>query len=413
MKISVILVSYNVRYYLEQAVRSVLLAAGTDIATEIFIVDNASTDGSVGYLTARFPARRYPNVHIVANSGNVGFGRANNQALARATGEYVLFLNPDTLLTENTLHHCLAFADARPDLGALGVEMLKADGTFAFESRRGLPTPWTAFCKMSGLAALRPRSKRFGKYYMRYLDATRPARIEIVSGAFFMARREALNACGGFDEDFFMYGEDIDLSYRLLKRGLHNYYLPTPILHYKGESTQKSSYRYVHVFYEAMLIFYRKHYHHSHISLTLLVKTAILGRALLALVAGFGRRLVRPFRHPRLTARPRYLFLGPESHFAAVRDLAARHGLDVTCRTAGDDTATDAATATRGEGPYRYVVYDTTAFSPGRILDLIKRSDHRSTVGTFYPADGLLITKDDIFAPTPGGAAATRPSTQP
>lgn len=412
MKLSVILVSYNVKHYLEQAVRSVLLSAGTDIATEIFIVDNASTDGSAEYLSARFPATHHADVHIIANRENAGFGRANNQALARATGEYVLFLNPDTLLTENTLRDCLAFADARPDLGALGVEMLKADGTFAFESRRGLPTPWTAFCKMSGLAALRPRSKRFGKYYMRYLDATRPARIEIVSGAFFMARREALNACSGFDEDFFMYGEDIDLSYRLLKRGLHNYYLPTPILHYKGESTQKSSYRYVHVFYNAMLIFYRKHYHHSHFSLTLLVKAAILGRALLALAANGSRRLLRPFRLHRLTVRPRYLFLGSENHFAAIRNLADRHGLDITCRNAFGGTTTDNAPS-RDDNTYRYVIYDTTVFTPGRILDLIKHSDHRSTVCTYYPADSLLITKDDIFTLTPHETAETPYTPQP
>lgn len=404
MKLSVILVSYNVRYYLEQAVRSVLLAAGTDIATEIFIVDNASTDGSEGYLSARFPASRHPNVHIMANKGNAGFGRANNQALARATGEYVLFLNPDTLLTENTLRDCLAFADAHPDMGALGVEMLKADGTFAFESRRGLPTPWTAFCKMSGLAALRPRSKRFGKYYMRYLDATRPARIEIVSGAFFMARREALNACGGFDEDFFMYGEDIDLSYRLLKRGLHNYYLPTPILHYKGESTQKSSYRYVHVFYEAMLIFFRKHYGHLSFWLSIPIKTAIYLKATLALVqmsSAYIRKMLG-FTVRRSMHNPRYVFLGSAGSLAGCRRIAARCGLDAEyheCDEASNAAGHAAFGITADASTPVYVVYDVSAYKYDTILGIFSaHSQDNVFIGTYNPASDIIITDREIIS---------------
>ena len=400
MKLSVIFVSYNVRYYLEQAIRSVLRSAGTDIPTEIFIVDNASTDDSVAYLSARFPQERFPFIHLIANTENAGFGRANNQALRQAKGEYILFLNPDTILTENTLHDCLAFAETHPDMGALGVEMLKANGQFAFESRRGLPTPWTAFCKMSGLAGLFPRSRRLGRYYMRYLDASQPAEIEIISGAFFLARKAALDDCGAFDEDFFMYGEDIDLSYRLLKKGYHNYYVPTPIRHYKGESTQKSSYRYVHVFYEAMLIFYQKHYHHRHVLLSLLVKFAILGRAALALAAGGCRKTARAACNQQRAPHDRYLFLGPAERFADIHRLARQENLDITCTEATGITRLPAPSGKTAEN-FTHLIFDTETFRLADILDHAKHSDHRYSLCTYYPESGLLITKDNVFTAAP------------
>ena len=166
MDLSIIIVSYNVRYFLEQCLFSIYGSKG-NFEYEVFVVDNASKDGSVNYIRHRFPHREYPTLHVIENVRNVGFGRANNQALERAKGKYVLFLNPDTLLAENTLADCLAFAESHEDLGALGVMMLQTNGLFANESRRGLPTPWTAFCKMSGLASLFPKSRIFGRYYMR------------------------------------------------------------------------------------------------------------------------------------------------------------------------------------------------------------------------------------------------------
>ena len=256
MKLSIIIVSYNVKHYLEQCLLSLFKAGRDNIPMEIFVVDNAGRDGSPAYIKERFPAAEYPNLHVIANARNIGFGKANNQALAKAKGEYILFINPDTIVAENTLHDAVTYADAHPQLGGLGTMMLHSDGKFANESRRGLPTPWTALCKMSGLCALFPKSKTFGKYYMQYLDKEQPSQIEIISGAFFLARKSALDQTGLFDEAFFMYGEDIDLSYRLLQKGYENHYIPSPIIHYKGESTQKSTFKYVHIFYTDMLIFF-------------------------------------------------------------------------------------------------------------------------------------------------------------
>ncbi len=273
MKLSVVIVSYNVKHYLWQCLRSLYLSAqGIDM--EVFVVDNNSTDGSIAYLRQHFPQVKY-----IENKDNRGFSRANNQAIRLARGEYVLLLNPDTFLTEHTLSDCLRFMDAHPAAGATGVAMHGHNGAFALESRRGLPSPWTSFCKMTGLCSAFPRSRRFGGYYMQYLDKNQPAQIEVISGAFMFIRHEALRQVGLLDEDFFMYGEDIDLSYRLLKGGWQNWYVPTPILHYKGESTQKSSYRYVYVFYEAMLIFFNKHYSHRYFLLSLLIRLAVLLRA--------------------------------------------------------------------------------------------------------------------------------------
>ena len=269
MKLSVVIVSYNVRQYLTACIDSVALAL-KGIEGEVFVVDNNSTDDSVEVI-----ARDYPWVHLINNIENLGFSKANNIAIRQAADEYVLLLNPDTVVAEDTLRHVLAFMDEHPEAGAAGVKMHNADGTLAPESRRAVPTPLVAARKMIGFTK---------RYYMSYLSWEKPAQIQVVSGAFFMIRRKALDQVGLLDEDFFMYGEDIDLSYRLLKGGWQNWYLPYSIIHYKGQSTQKSDFRYVHVFYQAMLIFFRKHYSHLSIFFTLPVKCAIYFRASLALI---------------------------------------------------------------------------------------------------------------------------------
>lgn len=275
MKLSVVIVSYNVKYHLEQCIRSVMNAS-EGLEADIWVVDNASSDGSADYLQKVFP-----DVHLIRNNDNVGFSHANNQAIRQCQGEYVLLLNPDTIVAEDTLKGCVSFLDAHPDVGATGVRMLNPDGTFAPESRRGLPTPFTSFCKLTGLASLFPHSTVFGRYYMRYMDENVPNQIEVISGAFNMLRRKALDMTGLLDEDFFMYGEDIDLSYRMLTAGWKNYYLPYFILHYKGESTHKSSYRYVHVFYNAMLIFFNKHYRRKYLLIAYIIRLAVYLRAML------------------------------------------------------------------------------------------------------------------------------------
>ncbi|MBQ8988672.1 MAG: glycosyltransferase family 2 protein [Prevotella sp.] len=260
MKLSIVIVSYNVCTYVEECLDSVQKAA-EGIVVEVFVVDNASSDDTVEVIS-----RRYPWVKMIANQENLGFARANNIAIRQAAGDYVLLLNPDTVVGGSTLRQALDFMDAHPQAGGAGVMMHNADGTLAPESRRALPTPWVSCLKMLGFTK---------RYYMSHLPWDKPSQIEVISGAFCMLRRNALDEIGLLDEDFFMYGEDIDLSYRLLKGGWQNWYLPYPIVHYKGKSTQKSDYRYVHIFYQAMLIFFRKHYGHLSIFYTMPVKLAI------------------------------------------------------------------------------------------------------------------------------------------
>ena len=268
MKLSVVIVNYNVRQYLTACIDSVALAL-KDVESEVFVVYNNSTDDS-----AEVIARDYPWVHLINNIENLGFSKANNIAIRQSMGEYVLLLNPDTVVAEDTIRNVLTFMDEHPEAGAAGVKMHNADGTLAPESRRAIPTPWVAARKMLGFTR---------RYYMSHLSWDEPGQIQVVSGAFFMVRRKALDQIGLLDEDFFMYGEDIDLSYRLLKGGWQNWYLPYSIIHYKGQSTKKSDFRYVHVFYQAMLIFFRKHYSHLSFFFTLPVKCAIYFRASLAL----------------------------------------------------------------------------------------------------------------------------------
>jgi GT2 family glycosyltransferase len=289
MRLSVVIVNYNVSAFLEQCLLSVQRAMA-GIAGEVWVVDNASTDNSVAMVRQRFP-----EVRLMVNHANVGFAAANNQAIRQSRGEYVLLLNPDTLVEEDTFRHCLAFMDAHPDAGAVGVRMLDGSGQYLPESKRGFPTPWVSFCKMIGLGTLFPRSARFNGYYLGHLDPDQPHPVEVLAGCFMFIRRSALEQAGLLDEAFFMYGEDIDLSYRLQQAGFQNYYLPhTRILHYKGESTQKD-FRYVRRFYEAMIIFARKHFRRGGAGLLVfLLQIAITLRAAAALLAQAAHRAWLP-----------------------------------------------------------------------------------------------------------------------
>ena len=238
-KVSIVIVSYNVRPLLTECIDSVRLALA-GLSGDITVVDNCSKDDTVEYLQ-----KHYPDVQLIINRENVGFARANNQAIRQTDSEYVLLLNPDTIVYEPTIRGCIDFMDAHPEAGGTGVRMLNREGQAAPESRRAIPTPWVAMLKMLGFTR---------RYYMSDLPWDEPSRIEVISGAYCMLRRKTLDEVGLLDEDYFMYGEDIDLSYRLLKGGWQNWYLPYDIVHYKGGSTQKTSFRYVHVFYQAMLI---------------------------------------------------------------------------------------------------------------------------------------------------------------
>ncbi|NLI24882.1 MAG: glycosyltransferase [Bacteroidales bacterium] len=253
--ISVIIVNYNVRHFLEQCLNSVLKASHS-LSTEIIVVDNASVDGSCHMVREKFPM-----VRLIENQQNVGFSRANNQGIRIASGKYILLLNPDTVIEEDTLEKCFRFMESHPDAGAMGVKMIDGKGNFLPESKRGFPTPMVSFWKITGLTSLFPRSRIFGRYYLGHLPSDQIHSIDILPGAFMFIRKEALEKTGLLDEEFFMYGEDIDLSWRIKQAGYENYYFPeTTIIHYKGESTKKGSLNYVYTFYNAMMIFARKHF---------------------------------------------------------------------------------------------------------------------------------------------------------
>lgn len=255
MKLSVVIVNYNVKYFLEQCLHSVEKSI-EGIDSEVFVVDNNSVDGSVEMV-----AEKFPWVKLIANTENTGFSVANNQAIKVSKGEYILLLNPDTLVELDTFAKSVEFMDQHPDAGGLGIKMVDGNGRFLPESKRGLPTPTVAFYKIFGLSSLFPKSKTFGKYHLGYLDNEKTHVVDVLSGAYMMLRRETLDKTGLLDETFFMYGEDIDLSYRITKAGYNNYYYPEArIIHYKGESTKKSSINYVFVFYKAMVIFAKKHF---------------------------------------------------------------------------------------------------------------------------------------------------------
>jgi len=246
------------------------------------VVDNNSVDGS-----NQMVEQKFPEVKLIANNNNLGFSAANNQAIKQATGEYILLLNPDTVVEENTFERCVKFMDEHQDAGALGVKMIDGNGEFLPESKRSLPTPLVAFYKIFGLSALFPRSKSFGKYHLGYLDNEQTHEIEVLAGAFMFIRNKVLDEIGLLDESYFMYGEDIDLSYRITQAGYKNYYYPeTRIIHYKGESTKKSSINYVFVFYKAMALFAKKHFSSGNAALfSLLINVAIYIRAGISIVS--------------------------------------------------------------------------------------------------------------------------------
>lgn len=255
MDLSVIIVNYNVRHFLEQCLISVRKAA-SGILCDITVVDNNSADGSCAMVRSEFP-----EVKLIRNPDNKGFSAACNQAIRLSEAEFILLLNPDTVVEEHTFTKCLNFMKDHPDAGALGVKMINGNGKLLPESKRALPTPATAFFKMSGLAWLFPKSQIFNRYYLGHLNSSETSEADILSGAFMFIRKTVLDRTGLLDESFFMYGEDIDLSYRIIKEGYKNYYYPgVSIIHYKGESTRKGDLNYVLHFYRAMLIFINKHF---------------------------------------------------------------------------------------------------------------------------------------------------------
>ncbi len=260
MRCSVIIVNYNVKDFLAQALRTIRKSFDyaqqnrPGLESEIFVVDNASEDGSVEMVQAQFP-----EVVTIANKQNVGFARANNVAIARSTGEYILLINPDTLVQEDTIDVMLTAFENNPSIGMAGCKILNPDGTLQLACRRGFPTPWVAFTKISGLSALFPKTKLFGRYNVTYRDPDHSYEVDAISGSFMMIRRSVYEQIGGLDETFFMYGEDLDWCYRIQQSGWKIYYIAdTQIIHYKGESTRRSNIDEIRTFYKAMSLFVEK-----------------------------------------------------------------------------------------------------------------------------------------------------------
>lgn len=276
MDLSIIIVNYNVKEFIQNLLESIK-SASKKISTEVIIVDNASDDGSIELIR-----QKYPWVKLIVNSRNLGFSKANNLGLKESTGKYLLLLNPDTLVKEDTFEKMIDFFEATPDAGMAGCKLLNTDGTLQLACRRGFPGPWASFTKVTGLSTLFPKSPLFARYNLTYLDENKTYAVDAISGAFMMFKREVYEKTGGLDETFFMYGEDLDLCYRVNKAGYKVYYVhSTEIIHYKGESTKRSNLNEVKVFYEAMHIFVKKYYSGSWF-LLLFLRSAIFFREMLA-----------------------------------------------------------------------------------------------------------------------------------
>lgn len=259
MLLSVIIVNYKVPQLVIEAVHSVLASLRhIDGEGEVIVLDNASGDGSMRLLQEALGAM--PEVRLLESQENGGFARGNNQAIAQAHGDYILLLNPDTLIGESTLATCVSFLESHPEAGAIGPRLINQRGEMHPESKRGVPTLWHSFCRLTRLYRLAPHSAWLNGYYQGHLSPDEVQQVPILTGAFLMMRRELYLQVGGLDERYFMYGEDIDLCYSLEQAGYRNYYLPTPVLHYKGESEQAAQkVRYEESFYGAMRLFYLKH----------------------------------------------------------------------------------------------------------------------------------------------------------
>ena len=276
--LSVIIVNYNVRYFLEQCLLS-LAKATHHLHIETFVVDNDSMDDSMQMVREKFP-----DVKLIENKKNVGFSAANNQAIIQSTGKYILLLNPDTILSEDTLITCFNYMQAHDEAGAVCVKMIDGSGQYLPESKRGKPTLTASMFKMTGIYKLFPKSRFFNAYYAGDIDENQEADIEVMTGAFMFLRKSAVEKVGLLDDAFFMYGEDIDYSYRILEAGYINHYLPkTTIIHFKGESTKKSSINYTRIFYNAMIIFVKKHYKGKGRIYILALQLAVVLRAIAAL----------------------------------------------------------------------------------------------------------------------------------
>lgn len=378
MKLSVIIVNYNVKRFLYQCLRSVE-AAIEGMDADVWVVDNASHDGSIEFLKNHFP-----KVHFIQNEENVGFSKGNNHAIRLTQSEYVLLLNPDTIVSTKAIHESVAWMDSHEDAGAVGIAQYNAKGEFAWESRRGVPTPIVSFCKISGLIKVFPKHHVIGRYYMRYLDREESAKIEILSGAYMMLRHSALDKVGLLDEDFFMYGEDVDLSYRLLINGWNNYYLPHPIIHYKGESEHPSTIRYVNVFHQAMIIFYEKHFKHRYFLSGLLIRLAVYFKALLCLLK-HGVNWFKRFL-PKRNKRRQYYCICAENNRKDIQSIIDGEGAEITFIDSEKPIVNVKKNA--------FYLFDATICNYDSIISELLNQNQQGTpcyLATYHPEIGILM----------------------
>ncbi len=322
MELSVIIVNYNVKYFLEQCLESLFRALDSYEEWEVFVVDNTSTDDSETYIRSRI---HNPRLKWIANTENVGFGRANNQAVQLAAGRHILYLNPDTIVTPEALLWCKLLMQRNEETAVIGMRLVTATGAFLPESMRGFPDPFTSFYKISGLYRLFPRVKRFNRYYLSWLDSRKEylcSEVKVLPGAYMYVQRRRLEELEekGFDERFFMYGEDIDLSVRLSHTG-NVAYLPEPIIHYKGESTNHNSQHYVKVFYEAMDLFQQKYYPRYRL-LNSCLRTGI---SVVAFLSSLRRKM--PLAPPSVESGAGFVIFGGKNAVCRIQDILHCNGI--------------------------------------------------------------------------------------
>ena len=385
MKLSVIIVNYNVKYYLEQCLLS-LESAARGVDYEIIIVDNASTDGSNDYIPTRFPKIKW-----IACDENGGFSHGNTIAYSHATGEYVLMLNPDTIVTRKAIVDSIEFMDSNPNVGCCGVKMINRDGSFAMESRRGIVTPWVSICKATGLCRRYPDKKLFGHYYMSYLDKEQANPIEMTSGAFMLLRNKTLQEVGFLDEQFFMYWEDSDLSYRILKAGYKNYYLPNPILHYKGESSVKSILRYRYWLYSSLRLFFKKHsplyYIISYIPLTF--------------TAWYLKNRIGKDKEKSEETQSNFLVIGSKQATEEIKEIFSLHNIKGNHQYIVADESSDPYGHTSKEisiEGFTHILYDYDNYSFDTIIELIQKTHSKKLrLATYSTNSKRIITDGAVY----------------
>ncbi len=376
MKLSVVIVNYNVELYLQQCLLSVFQSKNIDF--EVFVVDNNSPDNSCQMVKDKFP-----EVKLIENKFNAGFAKANNQALALSKGEYVLLLNPDTVVCEDTFENVCRFMDENPDAGSLGVKMLDGYGNFLPESKRGFPSPFAAFCKIFGLSKLFPKSHLFGKYHVRYLSENKTHAVDILAGAFMLMRSNILKKIGFLDEKFFMYGEDIDMSYRITLAGYKNYYLPERIIHYKGESTHKDTLKYVKIFYESILIFFKKYYHKSGFLFTISIKFAIFFRAALAALS----RIIAFVLPKKKKVISKAGLIGNTAEL--------KHLFDFSVEIPSNEGISNIKSIIKSE-KIKYIALDTNSFTFKEIISFAESISYAECeIGIYHPKEKILVSRTE------------------